>query len=31
VLPGSDHFFLYRERKVGEVVAAHFGGRPPLP
>jgi alpha/beta superfamily hydrolase len=31
VLPGSDHFFLYRERKVGEVVAAHFGGRTPTP
>ena len=31
VLPGSDHFFLYRERKVGEVVAAHFGGRTPQP
>ena len=24
VLPGSDHFFLYRERKVGELVAAHL-------
>lgn len=31
VLPGSDHFFLYRERRVGEIVAEHFGGRPPSP
>ena len=29
VLAGSDHFFLYRERKVGELVAAHCGGRTP--
>ncbi len=27
VLPGSDHFFLLREVRVGAVVAAHFGGR----
>lgn len=25
VMPGSDHFFFARERRVGEVVAAHLG------
>jgi uncharacterized protein len=24
VLPGSDHFFIYRERKVGTLLAEHF-------
>ena len=27
VLPGSDHFFLLREVRVGALVAAHLGGR----
>jgi len=27
VLEGSDHFFHYRERSVGALVAGHFGGR----
>lgn len=27
VLPGSDHFFFHRERRVGDLVAGHFGGR----
>lgn len=28
LLPGSDHFFVFRERRVGALVAEHFGGRP---
>ncbi len=28
VLRGSDHFFVFRGRRVGALVAAHFGGRP---
>jgi alpha/beta superfamily hydrolase len=28
LLPGSDHFFFYRERRVGALAAAHFGGTP---
>lgn len=28
LLPGSDHFFFYRERRVGALAAAHFGGSP---
>jgi alpha/beta superfamily hydrolase len=31
VLEGSDHFFVFRERRVGSLVAAHFGGRPVTP
>lgn len=27
VLPGSDHFFIYRERKVGTLLADHFLAR----
>lgn len=29
VLPGSDHFFHFREQVVGGLVARHFGGTPP--
>lgn len=28
LIPGSDHFFLYRERRVGALLARHFGGTP---
>ena len=27
ILPGSDHFFHFREAVVGSLLAAHFGGR----
>lgn len=27
VLPGSDHFFWFREHRVGSLLAGHFGGR----
>lgn len=27
VLPGSDHFFVFRERRVGALLADFFGGR----
>jgi alpha/beta superfamily hydrolase len=27
LLPGSDHFFYFRERRVGDLVAAHLAGR----
>ena len=28
VVPGTDHFFFYRERWVGALAASHFGGTP---
>lgn len=28
VLAGSDHFFVFRERRVGAILAGFFGGRP---